>query len=57
MVYHVYQELRHMLEVWIGSIDILAMMQKKTDGYIQGCMGIVGYAWQFPQPGIASGSL
>ena len=30
---------------------------KKTDGYIQGCMGIVGYAWQFPQPGIASGSL
>ncbi len=30
---------------------------KYTDGYVQGCMGIVGYAWQFPKPGVYSGSL
>ena len=27
------------------------------DGYVQGCMGIVGYAWQFPKPGVYSGDL
>lgn len=27
------------------------------DGYVQGCMGIVGYAWQFPKPGVYSGNL
>jgi hypothetical protein len=26
-------------------------------GYIQGCEGIVGYAWLFPKPGISSGHL
>jgi hypothetical protein len=26
-------------------------------GYVQGCMGIVGYAWQFPKPGVYSGDL
>jgi hypothetical protein len=26
-------------------------------GYVQGCMGIVGYAWQFPKPGIGAGHL
>jgi hypothetical protein len=27
------------------------------DGYVQGCMGIVGYAWLFPKPGVYSGDL
>jgi hypothetical protein len=27
------------------------------NGYVQGCMGIVGYAWQFPKPGVYSGDL
>lgn len=27
------------------------------DGYVQGCMGIVGYAWEFPKPGVYSGNL
>ena len=26
-------------------------------GYIQGCEGIVGYAWLFPKPGVYSGDL
>lgn len=30
---------------------------KYTDGYVQGCMGIVGYAWLFPKPGVYSGDL
>lgn len=30
---------------------------KYTDGYVQGCMGIVGYAWLFPKPGVYSGNL
>lgn len=30
---------------------------KYHDGYVQGCMGIVGYAWQFPKPGVYSGDL
>lgn len=30
---------------------------KYKDGYVQGCMGIVGYAWLFPKPGVYSGDL
>ena len=30
---------------------------KYHDGYVQGCMGIVGYAWLFPKPGVYSGDL
>lgn len=30
---------------------------KYRDGYVQGCMGIVGYAWEFPKPGVYSGNL
>ena len=29
----------------------------KHDGYVQGCEGPVGYAWQFPKPGVYSGDL
>ena len=27
------------------------------NGYVQGCQGIVGYAWLFPTPGIPAGHL
>jgi len=27
------------------------------DGYVQGCEGVVGYAWLFPKPGVYSGYL
>lgn len=27
------------------------------DGYIQGCEGLVGYAWEFPKPGVPSWDL
>lgn len=30
---------------------------KYHQGYVQGCMGLVGYAWQFPKPGVYSGDL
>jgi hypothetical protein len=30
---------------------------KYRSGYVQGCQGIVGYAWQFPTPGIPAGHL
>ena len=30
---------------------------KYHGGYIQGCEGIVGYAWLFPKPGVYSGDL
>lgn len=26
------------------------------NGYVQGCSGLVGYAWQFPKPGGAASS-
>jgi hypothetical protein len=31
---------------------------KQHNGYVQGCSGMVGYAWDYPKPGgIASGEL
>ena len=31
---------------------------KQHDGYVQGCSGMVGYAWDYPKPGgISSGQI
>jgi hypothetical protein len=41
---------------WVNA-NIPYDANKYHDGYVQGCMGIVGYAWQFPKPGVYSGDL
>ena len=42
---------------WVNA-NVPYDASKRHDGYVQGCSGLVGYAWQYPKTGgVASGEL